>query len=128
MPAKKLDISDEERRVRNNAAKARWRQRNPDHDANYNRWSNHGLTPQQYQGLLIEQKGVCALCSRPERQQHRNSKRVASLCVDHDHKTNKNRGLLCRACNQALGLFEENVDVFLKAIEYIRKHGENHVC
>ena len=48
---------------------------------------------------------VCEICGRTEK-----------LCVDHDHKTKKFRGLLCQACNRALGWFEnnkENIEKYL---------------
>lgn len=40
---------------------------------------------------------VCEICGKTE-----------TLCVDHCHKTKKFRGLLCQACNSALGWFENN--------------------
>lgn len=40
---------------------------------------------------------VCEICGRTEK-----------LCVDHDHKNKIFRGLLCQACNRALGWFENN--------------------
>lgn len=32
------------------------------------------------------------------------------LCIDHDHKTNKFRGLLCSVCNRQLGWYEKYVN------------------
>ena len=48
---------------------------------------------------------VCEICGKTEK-----------LCVDHDHKTKKFRGLLCQACNRALGWYEnnkENIEKYL---------------
>ena len=45
-----------------------------------------------------------------------------NLCVDHNHKTGKLRGLLCRTCNSALGLVDDNMDWLLNCIEYLRKY------
>jgi len=39
--------------------------------------------------------------------------------VDHDHITGKVRGLLCSPCNTGLGMFQENAQLFLKAIQYL---------
>lgn len=54
----------------------------------------YGLTAEQYDELLQRQQGRCAVCrARPK------SKRLA---VDHDHRTNVVRGLLCSRCNHDL--------------------------
>jgi hypothetical protein len=39
-----------------------------------------------------------------------------NLVVDHDHKENKIRGILCNRCNKGLGLFRDNPDF----LEYAR--------
>ncbi len=41
------------------------------------------------------------------------------LCVDHDHKTNQIRGLLCVNCNAGLGQFKDKVQFLAKAIVYL---------
>ena len=43
---------------------------------------------------------------------------VNDLCIDHDHNTNKFRGVLCRQCNSALGLLKESKEIIKKASEY----------
>lgn len=45
------------------------------------------------------------------------------LCIDHCHKTGKNRGLLCSSCNFALGHFKDDKTVLEKAIKYLSKDG-----
>jgi hypothetical protein len=44
------------------------------------------------------------------------------VAVDHDHKTNKVRGLLCNACNKGLGHFHDNVELLQKAINYLKSN------
>lgn len=70
----------------------------------------YDMTLEQYDLILETQGGVCFLCLRPP-----TDKRLA---VDHDHKTGRVRGLLCSACNLALGLIESVPDPFstLKAM------------
>jgi len=41
------------------------------------------------------------------------------LVVDHNHNTNKVRGLLCNHCNRGLGHFRDNTETLLKAIDYL---------
>lgn len=42
-----------------------------------------------------------------------------SLVVDHDHKTNKIRGLLCNRCNKGLGLFRDDPNLLEFARVYV---------
>jgi len=39
--------------------------------------------------------------------------------VDHNHTTGKVRGILCQQCNQAIGLFKDNIFIIEKAAEYL---------
>ena len=42
--------------------------------------------------------------------------------VDHCHTTGKIRGLLCRKCNTAIGLLNDNATVLRLAAEYLDEH------
>jgi hypothetical protein len=44
---------------------------------------------------------------------------IEKLVVDHNHKTNKVRGMLCNHCNRGLGHFRDNQKTLLKAIDYL---------
>ncbi len=44
------------------------------------------------------------------------------LCIDHDHTTNKIRGLLCSGCNLAIGNMKDSIENFQNAISYLQKH------
>ncbi len=59
--------------------------------------------------------GKCALCEKLE------DKLNHSLQADHDHKTGKFRGWLCRPCNSAIGLLKDSPELLNKAIEYLTK-------
>lgn len=41
--------------------------------------------------------------------------------IDHDHRDGHVRGLLCSACNVALGLFEDDEEVIKKAYFYLKR-------
>ena len=59
-----------------------------------------GIDLDQYFILFNSQNGCCAICKRHQS----NFKRA--LSVDHDHKTELIRGLLCDRCNMLLGIYE----------------------
>ncbi len=65
-------------------------------------------------------RGKCGICSKD--MAHTTSGRGQNLdtvCVDHDHKTGKVRGLLCSACNKGLGLFSDSIENLEKAKRYL---------
>ena len=74
----------------------------------------YGIRLVQYEQMVERQTGVCAICGRPPRGRR-------ALDVDHDHVTGRVRGLLCGNCNRAVGLLDENPDLFDKAKTYILK-------
>ena len=85
--------------------------------------SNFGITYNTYLGLLQKQNGACAICKLPETTKSR-SGRIKLLAVDHCHKTGWVRGLLCAACNQAIGLIKEDVDTAVAIINYLESHAK----
>lgn len=64
-----------------------------------------------YAPLKVAQDHRCAIC-----------RRLVPLCIDHDHKTDRVRGLLCGTCNSGLGMFADDVGRLQGAIEYLQKH------
>lgn len=75
----------------------------------------HGITPEQYDQQLAAQRGVCAICEQPPRDD-------ISLHVDHDHATGARRGLLCFRCNNALGDFGDDGERIAQAAAYLLEH------
>jgi hypothetical protein len=71
------------------------------------------VTPEEFDRLNTEQKGVCRICGRP----NENGKR---LFIDHDHETGKVRGLTCDRCNTGLGMFRDNPILLEAAAAYLR--------
>lgn len=89
-----------------------------------NRKGKFGITPSDYQDFLQKQKGVCAICERPEKSKVRGVTR--SLAVDHCHETEEAhgmkfavRGLLCGECNKVLARATAQRGWFKKAFQYI---------
>jgi len=78
--------------------------------------------------ILQQQGGCCAICRRswplcvPQKRTRYETIFLHYLCVDHDHRTGKIRGLLCNACNAGIGFFEEDEARFAEAVRYLRRH------
>ena len=89
------------------------------------RRAKYGIEPEQYDRLLSQQDGKCAICQRPELGKGRWGR--LSLGVDHDHQSKKVRGLLCGDCNRALGLFHDNPGIIARATLYLITHRRNCV-
>lgn len=86
-------------------------------------WLNRfGLTAEDYARMLAQQDGKCAICRQPETAIHHKTGEPRALAVDHDHKTNAVRGLLCRDCNTGLGLFDDDLETLRSAIAYLERH------
>ena len=92
-----------------------WHKKNPSHLAtNYKRKSRlkiHGLTPEDFNTMLIKQKNVCKICNT--------FSGGKILSVDHDHKTGRVRGLLCSSCNLAIGLMKDSPKLLRQAAKYL---------
>jgi hypothetical protein len=80
--------------------------------------SMYGITRDQYQQLLDEQNGVCAICKKSETRVHRG--KVCELSVDHDENTGAVRGLLCFMCNLGIGCFYHEPGLLECAITYLQ--------
>ena len=79
----------------------------------------YGITYKEYRVLLKNQNERCAICFESETQTDYRSKKVKMLAVDHCHTNNKVRSLLCRRCNQVLGLVKENKIILKTMIDYL---------
>jgi hypothetical protein len=77
--------------------------------------------------MLDNQGNTCAICKRKEWTRATITDNIMALSVDHCHVTGNVRGLLCRACNLALGQFEDNIKTLNKAIKYLEQAGESNV-
>ena len=51
----------------------------------------------------------CEICGKSveESVKYTGKEAAKRLCIDHDHSTNKFRGMLCQVCNRQLGWFEK---------------------
>ena len=91
-----------------------------DYHKNPNAWhvyklSKYGLTTEQYDAMVLQQKGRCLICKEIEKHRLR-------LSVDHAHDTNTVRGLLCIKCNAILGQVNDSPKLLRAAAEYLERH------
>ena len=79
-----------------------------------------GLDSSDYKEMLVSQDYSCKICGR----ETSDRKGSPSLCVDHCHKTNNIRGLLCAKCNKGLGLFLDNPAFLRAAADYLENQNK----
>jgi hypothetical protein len=77
----------------------------------------YGMSVEDYEQRLLEQGGVCQICSK-----NNDSQRLA---VDHCHINGRVRGLLCHRCNRALGYLGDNKELLLKCVAYLDHYKDN---
>lgn len=100
--------------------------RKPENKEKYYRYAikshlkkTYGMTLEEYDLMVEKQDGKCAICKNKE-DHNVPGQREHKLSVDHCHITKKIRGLLCRKCNQTLGIFKENIEIFENCIKYLK--------
>lgn len=81
----------------------------------------YGITEIEVNELLKKQNYVCAICNKKETVKDRMGN-VRALSVDHCHKTNKVRGILCRECNLGIGNFHDDIELLEKTIKYLKNN------
>jgi len=77
-----------------------------------------GVDMAWYERTGDAQEWRCAIC----RTDYPGASRFKRLHIDHCHKTNKVRGLLCNGCNRGLGYFGDNIAALLAAAHYVASH------
>lgn len=98
-------------------SRVEWAKANPDKVRHTKLMRKYKLTLEQYNELHLKQSGVCAVCLEPETMKYLG--KVRQLCVDHNHKTGKVRGLLCSNCNRGLGLLQDSPVICNNLTDYL---------
>lgn len=102
---------------------ARGRQQREQYPLKFREWElqrKFGIGLAEYQVMFDAQGGVCAICSKPETAFRK--RKLVPLAVDHNHSTGKIRGLLCSACNIAIGALQECPKIISNAADYLEKY------
>lgn len=89
----------------------------------YNRRNNyfkmtHGISLEERNILLHNQNYTCLICNSILDD-------TPNTHIDHDHNSNKIRGILCTNCNRGLGHFQDSISILENAILYLKNHTDN---
>jgi len=66
----------------------------------------YNITEDKYKEMIGKN---CEICG----------KRKWKMCIDHCHKTNKVRGILCNECNSGIGFLKDDSKLLQNAINYL---------
>lgn len=81
--------------------------------------TKYRIRPEWYEQTLAAQNNACAICLSPFAGQHSNRNYED---IDHDHRTQKVRGILCRGCNMAIHKMDKDIAWAEKAVAYLKAH------
>ena len=76
----------------------------------------YGITLNDLAAMIKESGNKCQICRTPFSNIVGNRR-----CIDHCHKTNKVRGLLCGPCNKLLGDAKDNPAILQAAAQYLKR-------
>lgn len=94
-----------------------FKEKNPKYYQDKHLKGSYGISIQDYETMLHNQNGLCAICRT-----HYESVSRKRLFVDHNHKTGKIRALLCHKCNAAIGMANEDTDILFAMVSYLNEH------
>jgi hypothetical protein len=84
----------------------------------------YGITLEEYNNLLEKQDNKCAICLSTDPAGRKSGRGGSAnvFVVDHCHKTEKVRGILCHRCNRSMGVIGDNINTLQEMIKYLQKH------
>lgn len=74
--------------------------------------ARYGITTEEYEKHLEAE--CCQICNV-------SFDKKFTKCLDHCHKENLIRGVLCTECNIGLGMFKDNMNYLQNALNYLHK-------
>lgn len=106
---KEYDIKNKDKRIKYRlSTKEQASKRSKEHHLK----SKYNLTAEGFEILKNKQNNRCLICSKD-----------CNLVIDHNHRTGKIRGLLCKYCNTGLGMFKDNPLFLTQAVNYLTEKG-----
>jgi hypothetical protein len=118
----KKSINKPENKIKYKIRQKKWKNENKERLSKYSRSARlklkYGITTIEYNELLNKQNGCCSICGSNDTKDGK----AKNFYIDHDHKTGKIRGLLCRHCNLLLGFSQDQINILENAIKYLKKN------
>jgi DNA-directed RNA polymerase subunit RPC12/RpoP len=90
-----------------------WKALNPERvkfNGRHGAWKTRGLNVKEAQAVY-DSSSHCMICGVEVEGRNKH--------LDHDHKTNKLRGVLCENCNRGLGCFKDDPNLLRMASNYL---------
>ncbi len=82
---------------------------------------------EEYEARYKAQDARCYICRQKESNPRLLGNIGLELSIDHNHKTNMNRDLLCNRCNMMVGNVDENPEILQAIIQYIYRHKAEYI-
>lgn len=98
-----------------------WRKNNKNKVINSVLKSKYNINISEFKNMAIKQEFKCKICGKKGTIEKGN-KFKRSLVIDHSHRDNKIRGLLCNSCNSGLGNFNDNIQLLKNTIKYLEEN------
>jgi len=96
--------------------KKQYKQQNAEKIITANRFRIYGITQREFDNILSSQNGACKICKI---KLTLSGTSVTRACIDHCHKTNIVRGILCQQCNKGIGHFNDNPELMKAGADYL---------
>lgn len=75
--------------------------------------NRYNISEDSYSFFKNKYNGKCHICKKED-----------VFCIDHCHKTNKIRGMLCNRCNSGIGFLKDDIEIMKEAIKYLEENNE----
>lgn len=99
-----------------------------DYQRDWHLRSKFGISLVEYREMLAEQSGKCGVCGCEESFLNEKTGERQTLSLDHDHRTNQVRGLLCVGCNRGIGYMKDSPERLRAAATYLERHQPTLIC
>jgi hypothetical protein len=87
----------------------------------HNLRQHYGMSYEQFVDMMIKCDFKCEICHREVLPPHKSMKRSKWALIDHCHKTEEIRGILCIECNHLVAIIERETQIIEKCYTYLKR-------